>query len=99
MAAVTLQELKNRLRVDFADDDLRLTSLLAAATAYVQGAAGSGVPLDTEPGRTVVLEKAAQLYDPDELTQKGEGTRKLMVDEMIQQLRLQVDAAAAEATV
>lgn len=49
---LTKDEVKNYLRVDIEDDDTLITTLMAAAEAYLQNATGKEYPEKDEAGNT-----------------------------------------------
>lgn len=90
MAALTIDEVKNYLHVDFdADDDL-ITGLMSAADLYLKGAIGQTYPNTDERAKTLSLIIISDLYDNRGMNDKVSGTVRKLVDDFSQQLRLEL---------
>lgn len=92
MSALTIQEVRDHLGIDFQDamTDRVLTNLLSASEAYVSGAIGENYPADDERVKTIQKFIIADLYDNRELSDKIQGATKRLIDSMILQVKLEM---------
>jgi hypothetical protein len=92
MAALTVQDVKDYLGIDFADDatDRLVTAMVSTADAYMQGALGANYPSDDERVKTVEKIIISDLYDHRDLSDKVSGATRRVVDSMLQQVRLEM---------
>lgn len=99
MSALSVQDVKDYLGIDFADDatDRLVTAMVSTVDGYMRGALGASYPADDERVKMVAKIIISDLYDNRDLFDKVSGkttlaTRRL-VDSMLQQVRLEMRAA------
>jgi hypothetical protein len=105
MSALSVQDVKDYLGIDFADDatDRLVTAMVSTADAYMKGALGAGYPADDERVKMVAKIIISDLYDNRDLFDKASGSGKTtlatrrLVDSMLQQVRLEMRAAGDSA--
>ena len=90
MAAFTLDEVKDYLRVDDDSDDVQITSMMEFAKNYIVGAVGE---FDEDDPTAIMLAKAItqDVYDHRELMQSDQQQKKAMeymYKSMIMQLQI-----------
>jgi len=90
MAALTLDEVKNFLHVDFTEDDNLITGLMSAADSYLKGSIGQTYPNTDERAKTLSLLIISDLYDNRGMNDKVGGTVRKLVDDFAMQLRLEL---------
>ena len=95
MIALTAQDVKDYLGIDFADDatDRLVSSMISTADAYMKGALGAGYPADDERVKMVAKIIISDLYDHRDLSDKVTGATRRLVDSMLQQVRLEMRSA------
>jgi len=92
MAALTLPEVKNYLRVDFNDDDNLIVSLITAADEYLKGSIGAAYDNTSERAKALLLIVISDLYDNRSLSDKASGNVRKMIEDFSLQLRLELRA-------
>ena len=99
MSALTIQDVKDYLGIDFTDaaTDRMLTSLLAVGDAYMRGALGAAYPVEDERVKQVQKIMISDLYDNHEISDKVSGATRRLIDSMLLQVRLELALAAEEA--
>lgn len=90
MAALTLIEVKNYLRVDFDDDNTLITSLMTVADDYMKASVGTLYDNTSERAKTLSLIVISDLYDNRGMNEKVSGNVRKLVDDMSLQLRLEL---------
>ena len=92
MSALSVQDVKDYLGIDFADDatDGVITRLIATADVYMRGALGVSYPADDERVKMVEKIIISDLYDHRDLSDKVNGATRRLVDSMLQQVRLEM---------
>lgn len=92
MSALTVQDVKDYLGIDFADNatDCLVTAMLSTADAYMRGALGANYPSDDERVKMVERIIISDLYDHRDLSDKVSGATRRVVDSMLQQVRLEM---------
>lgn len=92
MSALTVQDVKDYLGIDFADDatDRLVTAMVSTADAYMRGALGVNYPVDDERVKTVEKIIISDLYDHRDLSDKVSGATRRVVDSMLKQVRLEM---------
>lgn len=97
MAALSLTDVKNYLRVDFSDDDALIGRLMVAADSFLKGSIGSNYDNTEERAKTLSLLVISDLYDNRSLQDnnnkgsvKVSNTVRRMVDDFSMQLRLEM---------
>lgn len=97
MSALTVQDVKDYLGIDFADDatDRLVTAMVSTADAYMRGALGVNYPVDDERVKTVEKIIISDLYDHRDLSDKVSGATRRVVDSMLKQVRLEMRGDSA----
>ena len=95
MIALTAQDVKDYLGIDFADDatDRLVTAMISTADAYLKGALGASYPVDDERVKMVAKIIISDLYDHRDLSDKVTGATRRLVDTMLKQVRLEMRSA------
>lgn len=98
MSALTAQDVKDYLGIDYTDDatDRLISNLLLTADAYMKGAIGESYPIDDERVKQVQKIVISDLYDHRELSDKVSGATRRIVDSMLMQLRLEMRQTAGD---
>ena len=99
MSALSVQDVKDYLGIDFADDatDRLVTAMVSTADAYMKGALGANYPAEDERVKMVEKIIISDLYDHRDLSDKVAGATRRLVDSMLQQVRLEMRAAGDSA--
>lgn len=99
MSALSAQDVKDYLGIDYTDDatDRLVTAMVSTADAYMKGALGEGYPTDDERVKMVAKIIISDLYDHRDLSDKVTGATRRLVDSMLQQVRLEMRAAGDSA--
>lgn len=85
MAALTLTDVKNYLRIDFTDEDNLITALMAAADEYIKSSVGALYDNTSERAKVLSLIVITDLYDNRNISAKAsEGVRKIIEDFTLQ---------------
>lgn len=92
MAALTLTEVKNYLRVDFSDDDALIASLMSVADEYLKSSVGATYDNTSERAKILLLLVISDLYDNRGLSDKASGNVRKLVDDFSLQMRLELRA-------
>lgn len=95
MSALSVQDVKDYLGIDFVDDatDHLVTAMVSTADAYMKGALGANYPAEDERVKMVEKIIISDLYDHRDLSDKVSGATRRLVDSMLQQVRLEMRAA------
>lgn len=95
MSALSVQDVKDYLGIDFADDatDRLVTAMVSTVDAYMKGALGTSYPADDERVKMVAKIIISDLYDHRDLSDKVSGATRRLVDSMLQQVRLEMRSA------
>lgn len=99
MSALSAQDVKDYLGIDFADDatDRLIARMLSTADAYMKGALGANYPTDDERVQMVSKIIISDLYDHRDLSDKVSGATRRLVDSMLLQVRLEMRQTAGGA--
>lgn len=93
MAALTKEDVKKYLRVDYNDDDALITGLMSAADEFLKGSIGINYDNTGERAKTLSLIVISDLYDNrglhDDSAKVSNNVRRL-VDDFSLQLRLEM---------
>ena len=93
MAALTRDDVKKYLRVDFTDDDTLIDRLMIAADEFLKGSIGATYDNTGERAKTLSLIVISDLYDNrglhDDSAKVSNNVRRL-VDDFSLQLRLEM---------
>lgn len=90
MAALTLTEVKQYLRVDFSDDDALITNLMNAADEYLRGSVGATYSNTGERAKSLLLIVISDLYDNRGIQDRASNNTRKLVDDFALQLRLEL---------
>ena len=98
MSALTAQDVKDYLGIDYTDDatDRLISNLLLTADTYMKGAVGEGYPVDDERVKQVQKIIISDLYDHRDLSDKVSGATRRIVDSMLMQVRLEMRKTAGD---
>lgn len=98
MSALTAQDVKDYLGIDYTDDatDRLISKMLLTADAYMNGALGAGYPADDERVQMVSKIIISDLFDHRELSDKVSGATRRLVDSMLMQVRLEMRQTAGD---
>lgn len=88
--ALTLEDVKNYLRVDFDDDDTLLTGLMSAADEYLKSGVGANYNNESERAKTLSLIVIADLYDNRGISERASANVRKLVDDFALQMRLEL---------
>lgn len=93
MAALTKEDVKKYLRVDYNDDDALITGLMSAADEFLKGSIGVNYDNTGERAKTLSLIVISDLYDNrglhDDSAKVSNNVRRLVEDFSLQ-LRLEM---------
>lgn len=87
---LTLQEVKDYLRVDFNEDDALISSLMTAADEYLKSSVGVGYDNTSERAKTLSLIVISDLYDNRGLNDANSGGIKPNVRRLVEDFSLQL---------
>lgn len=87
---LTLQEVKNYLRVDFENDDALLTSLMVAADEYLKASVGASYDAESERAKILSLIVVSDMYSNREATEKESAKIRQIVESFSLQMRLEL---------
>ena len=95
MSALSVQDVKDYLGIDFADDatDRLVTAMVSTVDAYMTGALGAAYPADDERVKMVAKIIISDLYDHRDLSDKVTSATRRLVDSMLLQVRLEMRSA------
>ena len=99
MSALTAQDVKDYLGIDYTDDatDRLISKMLLTADAYMKGALGASYPADDERVQMVAKIIISDLFDHRDLSNKVSGATRRLVDSMLMQVRLEMRSAGDSA--
>lgn len=60
---MTLEEVKNYLRIDYDDDDIDLTNLITVSESYIESCVGNGYKSDEKAVKLANLLQKKLIYD------------------------------------
>lgn len=100
MSALSAQDVKDYLGIDFTDDatDRLIARMLSTSDAYMKGALGESYPVDDERVKQVQNIIISDLYDHRDLSDKVSGAIRRVVDSMLLQVRLEMRKTAGDST-
>lgn len=90
MAALTLSDVKNYIKVDYDDDDTLITSLMSAADEFLKGSIGKDYNKEDERAKTLSLILISDLYDNRGITDKVNGNIRKLIDDISLQMRMEL---------
>lgn len=92
---VTIQDAKNYLGIDYADEmvESNLARMIKSADAYLRGSIGENYPEDDPRAVELALIIIADLYDNRELSDKVSGNVRRYVNDTSFQLRMELKEA------
>lgn len=90
MAALTLEEVKNYVRVDFDNDDILIQTLMDAADAFLKGSISINYDKEDERAKMLSLLIISDLYDNRGITDKVSGNIRKLVEDMSLQMKLEL---------
>jgi uncharacterized phage protein (predicted DNA packaging) len=94
IAVVSVDEVKDYLGIDYADDMVtrNITRAIKTADAYLKGSIGENYPVDNPKAKELALIIVSDLYDNRGLTTSGSVTNntRRLVDDLSLQLRLEL---------
>lgn len=97
IAVVSVDEVKDYLGIDYADDMVtrNITRAIKTADAYLKGSIGENYPVDNPKAKELALIIVSDLYDNRGLTTSGSVTNntRRLVDDLSLQLRLELRRA------
>lgn len=98
MSALSAQDVKDYLGIDFTDDatDRLIARMLSTADAYMKGALGANYPTGDERVQMVSKIIISDLYDHRDLSDKVSGATRRLVDSMLMQVRLEMRQTAGD---
>jgi uncharacterized phage protein (predicted DNA packaging) len=83
---VSLDEVKNWLRIDFSEDDALLTTLISAAEKYLKNAAGNTFDSSNELAQLFCLVLIADWYENREMIGKATDQTRPIIQSILTQL-------------
>lgn len=92
MSALTMQELKDRLRVDFTDDmtDRDLSNYLIEADMYARGALGAKYPADDPRVKAIQKDYIRLSVDASIISEKERAAIEKRIKTLSEQVRLEM---------
>ena len=95
IAVVSVDEVKDYLGIDYADDMVtrNIERAIKTADAYLKSAIGDDYPVDDPKAKELALLVISDLYDNRGMTSAVTNTRRL-VDDLALQLRLELRRAS-----
>ena len=92
MSALTMQELKDRLRVDFTDDmtDRDLSNYLLEADMYARGALGENYPEDDPRVKAIQKDYIHLSVDASFISEKERAAIEKRIKTLSEQVRLEM---------
>lgn len=92
----TIDEVKDYLGIDYADDMVtkNIERSIATADAYLQGSIGKNYPTDDPRVKELALIFISDLYDNRGMIEKTAGNVRRLVDDMSLQLRMELRIAS-----
>lgn len=95
MSALTLQEVKDRLRIDFSDEmtDRDLTRYIEEATMYSRAALGVGYPMSDERVKSAQCDYIRLSYDSANISEKERSALERRIEQLHTQIRLEMRLA------
>lgn len=90
--AITIQDAKDQLGIDWADPatERRLTKTIAAAGKFLEGSLGVGYPADDPRAEELALLVVSELYDNHDMTEKVSANVRRLVNDFSLQIRLEM---------
>lgn len=95
MSALTLQDVKDRLRIDYTDEmtDRDLVRYMAEAALYSQGALGIGYPADDERVKSAQCDYIRLSFDSANISEKEHAALQKRIEQIHNQVRLEMRLA------
>lgn len=89
---VTVEDVKNYLGIDYADDmvDKNIARMIKTSDSYLKGSIGDPYPDDDPRAVELALIIISDLYNNRELSDKVSGSVRRFVDSASQQLKLEL---------
>ena len=93
--ALTLQDVKDRLRIDFTDEmtDRDLRRYIDEATVYSRGALGVGYPAEDERVKSAQCDYIRLSYDSANISEKERSALEKRIERLHTQVRLEMRLA------
>jgi uncharacterized phage protein (predicted DNA packaging) len=92
---VSLDEVKNWLRVDFTDDDALLSTLISAAEEYLKNATGIEYNAQNHLAKLFCMTLIADWYENRELVGRASDQVRLIIQSILTQLSYAYDSDSA----
>lgn len=98
MSALTAQDVKDYLGIDYADDatERLISNMLLTADAFMRGAVGENYSPDDERVKQIQKIVISDLYDHRDLSDKVSSATRRLVDSMLMQVRLELRQTAGD---
>lgn len=92
MSALTLQEVKDRLHIDFSDEmtERDLVRYIAEADLYARGALGKDFPAEDERVKGAQCDYIRLSYDSANISEKERAAMEKRMERNFQQIRLEM---------
>lgn len=89
---VTVDEVKNNLGIDYADEmvEKNIVRVIKTADAYLKGSIGENYPTDDPRAKELALIIISDLYDNRGFNSTVSGNTRRLVDDLSLQLRLEL---------
>lgn len=89
---MTVQEVKNHLGIDYADEmiEANIERLIKTADSYLKGSIGDPYPNDDPRAVEIALLIISDLYTNREMSEKVSGNVRRLVDDMSLQLQCEL---------
>jgi uncharacterized phage protein (predicted DNA packaging) len=83
---VSLEEVKNWLRIDFSDDDTLLSSLISASETYLKNATGIEYKSDNHLAKLLCMVLISDWYENRELVGRASDQVRPVINSILMQL-------------
>lgn len=90
---VSLDEVKNWLRIDFNDDDALLSTLISAAETYLKNATGIEYDTENHLAKLFCMTLIAEWYENREMVGKATDQVRPIINSILMQLSYGGDAS------
>lgn len=98
MSALSAQDVKDYLGIDFTDDatDRLISNMILTADAFMKGALGEHYPTSDERVKQVQKIIISDLYDHRDMSDKVSGATRRFVDSTLLQVKLEMRKSAGD---
>lgn len=98
ITVVSVDEVKNNLGIDYADEmvERNINRAIKTADAYLKGSIGENYPTDDPRAKELALIIISDLYDNRGFNSTVSGNTRRLVDDLSLQLRLELRRASNE---